>query len=349
MEKSFKFFTVGIIILAVSSCKQDAGNKETALPLIKTSVVGCVNHVEKVEYSGVVSPEEEAFLSFKVGGILKSLPKCEGGRFNKGDIVATLDNHDFKVQYNAAKAVYEQSEKELERVRALYKANTIAPNDYEKTVVANKVAESKYISAKDALMYTEIKAPFDGFVSSIYKNCGEIVSAGMPVICMESDSKYNVDVDMAIKDFHRLESLLYAELSIDDSKTRIKLKSKKNDVSIGQLCRVSFGIPEEFSTGILMSGMNVEVVFVFSKFDSLLSVPATALFLRDEEPFVWRINNGVAVGVPIKIIRIEEDRIFVDGLQSGDKIAVTGVHSISEGQQIEEITDTPLSNIGGVL
>ena len=101
---------------------------------------------------------------------LHSYLKMKGMSFRKGSIIATLDKHDFEVQYNAAKAVFEQSEKETKRIQALFENNTVSPNDYEKVIAANKVAEAKFNAAEDALRYTEIKAPFDCFISDIFKN-----------------------------------------------------------------------------------------------------------------------------------------------------------------------------------
>ena len=348
MKKIFIYLAVEMIIFAVVSCKSGTGRKGTEPPLIKTVVVGCGDSIEKAEYAGVINSEKEIALSFKVNGQLELLPEHEGIHVRKGAVIATLDKHDFKVHYDAAHAVYGHSEKEIERIRILHEANTVSPNDYEKAVAANKVAEAKYNAAKDALMYTELKAPFDGFVSSIYKNEGENVSAGVPVLCIKTDSKYDVDINMTIKDYGRLESLLYAELVAGNSTVRVKLRSKNRSAASGQLCDVSFEIPEEYSSR-LMNGMNVSVVLAFSKSDVLLSVPSTALFHKEGSACVWKIDQGKAFCVPLKICRVEKDRTFVSGLRSGDKIAVTGIHSLSEGQSIEEMKESSSTNVGGML
>ena len=41
--------------------------------------------------------------------------------------------------------------------------------------------------------------------------------------------------------------------------------------------------------------------------------------------------------------------MLVSGLQPGDRIAVTGTHSLSEGTSVEEMEDTSETNIGGML
>ena len=252
------------------------------------------------------------------------------------------------MQYNAAKAVYEQSNKETERIRTLYEAKTVSPNDYEKVMAANTVAKAKYNTAKDALEYTEIKAPFDGFISGVFKNEGEVVSAGLPVLYLKSDNEYYVEINMAIKDFKRLEFLRSARLDIGGSSVELKLRTQSRNTTSGQLYRVSFNVPKKFSS-LLMAGMNVSVALDFSKEETSVSIPATALFYKDGFPCVWKINDDKVHCIPLKIGGIEKERVLVSGLQPGDRIAVTGTHSLSEGTSVEEMEDTSETNIGGML
>ena len=113
MKRLFMYLSVGIIILASASCKTDSGRKEYSSVLVKTLTVGNRDSVEYVKYPGVINSEKEVTIAFKVNGQIAFLPENEGMSFRKGSIIATLDKHDFEVQYNAAKAVFKQSEKEL--------------------------------------------------------------------------------------------------------------------------------------------------------------------------------------------------------------------------------------------
>lgn len=99
------YLSVGIIILASASCKTDSGRKEYSSVLVKTLTVGNRDSVEYVKYPGVINSEKEVTIAFKVNGQIAFLPENEGMSFRKGSIIATLDKHDFEVQYNAAKAV----------------------------------------------------------------------------------------------------------------------------------------------------------------------------------------------------------------------------------------------------
>lgn len=348
MKRFFMYLGTGIMVLASVSCKHETREQKMTLPLIKTVAVGSLNSIDRVEYMGIIGSEQEASISFKVSGQLENLPFREGVRVSKGSVLASLDRHDFEVQYNAAKAVYEQSNKEAERIRTLYEAKTVSPNDYEKVMAANTVAKAKYNTAKDALEYTEIKAPFDGFISGVFKNEGEVVSAGLPVLYLKSDNEYYVEINMAIKDFKRLEFLRSARLDIGGSSVELKLRTQSRNTTSGQLYRVSFNVPKKFSS-LLMAGMNVSVALDFSKEETSVSIPATALFYKDGFPCVWKINDDKVHCIPLKIGGIEKERVLVSGLQPGDRIAVTGTHSLSEGTSVEEMEDTSETNIGGML
>lgn len=157
MKRFFMYLGTGIMVLASVSCKHETGEQKMTLPLIKTVAVGSLNSIDRVEYMGIIGSEQEASISFKVSGQLENLPFREGVRVSKGSVLASLDRHDFEVQYNAAKAVYEQSNKETERIRTLYEAKTVSPNDYEKVMAANTVAKAKYNTARMLLNIQKLR------------------------------------------------------------------------------------------------------------------------------------------------------------------------------------------------
>lgn len=198
------------------------------------------------------------------------------------------------------------------------------------------------------MRYTEIKAPFDCFISDIFKNSGEIVSAGMPVLLLKQEGGYKADISMALKDYSRLKNLIYAELVCGNLSTAITLKAQNRNASNGQLYNVSFDIPSEFSK-VLSVGMNVDIRLAYSSTTPSLSLPASALFQDKGNTCVWKINNGKAACTPVKLIRIERETAFVRGLEPHDRIAITGIHSLSEGQTVEEMKEVSSTNIGGML
>ena len=348
MKRLFVYLSAGIIILASSSCKTTPERKEKSSVLVKTLTVRDKNSIEYVKYSGIVRSEKEVSVSFRVNGQIAFLPENEGLSFRKGSIIATLDKHDFEVQYIAAEAVFEQSKKETERVHALFESNTVSPNDYEKVVAANKVAEAKYNAAKDALRYTEIEAPFDCFISDIFKHSGEMVSAGVPVLLLKQEGRFKVDISVALKDYRRMENLIDAELVCGNLSTGITLKAKSRNASNGQLYNVSFVIPAEFSNALSV-GMNVDVKLSYLSTTPSLLLPVSALFQDKGNTCVWKIDNGKAACTPVNIIRIEKETAFVRGLNPQDKIAITGIHCLSEGQAVEEMKEVSSTNIGGML
>ena len=335
-----------LLFLHQPPVKQIQEEKKSSSVLVKTLTVGNKDSVEYVKYSGVINSEKEVTIAFKVNGQIAFLPENEGMSFRKGSIIATLDKHDFEVQYNAAKAVFEQSEKETKRIQALFENNTVSPNDYEKVIAANKVAEAKFNAAEDALRYTEIKAPFDCFISDIFKNSGEIVSAGMPVLLLKQEGGYKADISMALKDYNRLKNLIYAELVCGNLSTAITLKAQNQ--CIKRTTIQCFDIPSEFSK-VLSVGMNVDIRLAYSSTTPSLSLPASALFQDKGNTCVWKINNGKAACTPVKLIRIERETAFVRGLEPHDRIAITGIHSLSEGQTVEEMKEVSSTNIGGML
>lgn len=131
-------------------------------------------------YSGVVKSSKESQLSFRVSGNIKTRNVKIGSRVKKGDLLATLDQTDYRIEYQralanqknaeaamlSAKASINSAESErirtkaaYERAERLYETNSIAISEFEQARAASQAAAASARSAK--LQYSSAKAQFD--------------------------------------------------------------------------------------------------------------------------------------------------------------------------------------------
>lgn len=106
-------------------------------------------------------------------------------------------------------------------------------------------------------------------------------------------------------------------------KVRISLIKPPPNVKLGMTAAV-----------ILSGGSNVQPVF---------TIPLAALYQTGDTPAVWIVNDDNCLSLhPIKTGLLGNGTIQVlEGLQTGNRIVIAGVHKLKEGQRVKITGDTP--------
>ena len=134
-------------------------------------------------------------MSFRVPGTLKEMFFEEGERVQKGDLLATLDDEDYRRTYEKSLAEIKRCEAQLREAVSLLETNLPLckqkisserscisyANARDEAAAAVEAAKSAGRYEKNQLESTKIYAPADGIVSSRIQEPGATVSAGQPV------------------------------------------------------------------------------------------------------------------------------------------------------------------------
>ncbi len=143
----------------------------------------------------------QADIGFMVGGTLKEMFFEEGERVKKGDLLAVLDDRDYRHNYQRALAEIDRAEAQLAEARSVLATNlplckqkiaserscisyTNAKNEAEAALQSAKIAAAY---EKDRLGYTRIHAPDDGIVSIRVREPGTVLAAGETVYTIAKD------------------------------------------------------------------------------------------------------------------------------------------------------------------
>lgn len=207
MKTKILILVLGALVLAGCQGKEEKG--EIIRPVFYQEVgKGITQNVRS--FSGVTQSATEAKLSFKVGGLIEYVAVDMGDTVKRGAVITRLDATDYRINYNKAESYLKNAEAQLAaaksaflRVENLYVNNNVSLSEYEKaktqfesaeTMV--KTARSQLDAAQNQLNYTVLRAPFDGFVSSIIAQENEMIGAGHPVVVFAAVN--NLEVKMAV-------------------------------------------------------------------------------------------------------------------------------------------------------
>lgn len=348
MKQLFLFFSLWGAVFMLSSCSSTE-NKDNQVPLVKIDTVKTCAAVREMSYPGIIKPEDNLSLAFKVNGQLMDVLDTEGTLIKKGTLIASIDAHDYEVQFTAAEAAYQQAKKEFERITELHQTKTVSPNDYEKAEAAFKQVEAKYQATKDALSYTELRAPFDGYIQNVYHHRKEIVQAGTPIVGFISADRFEVEINVPVQYYEK--QYKGAKLSVDGLPIEIRMKSVNRQANVNQLYKMRFVVPGSDSSGHLMAGMSCNVILTYEEGQGYSTdIPVSAIRNMNGRSCVWKVEPDMKVhGAPVSILKINHACATVSGLENDDRIVVTGINELTEGQTVEKMPSVADTNIGNML
>lgn len=342
-------------LLVVASCRRATPPLEIS-QLVKTAQVQGYDGESSTTYPGKIKAASDVQLAFRVAGPILRFHAEVGESVRKGQVLAEIDPRDYKLQFDATKAEYEQVTGESDRVIELYHRKSVPLNDYDKAVAAKQRIASLYQAHLNALNDTKLKAPFDGYVQKKFFDAHEIVNQGTPVLSMINNAYFEVNIDIPSSDFIRRESFdgFYCEADVFPGvKIPLELLDMTRQANYNQLFKLRFRMTPEQPLN-LAAGMSVSVTIRFTTDEAGLSiVPISSLFQKEGQSFVWVYDTtGETVKMsPVEMVELHKDGqvIVKSSLPSGAIIVSAGVNNLKEGQKVRQLPPVSTSNVGGLL
>ncbi|ETX83917.1 hlyD secretion family protein, partial [Vibrio parahaemolyticus EKP-028] len=167
MNHQIKTAALSTIALSLLGCNQAQPQVEEPSASRPVQVIEVNERNEELNksFSGIVKAKETASLSFRVPGTVESVFVNKGSVVEKGQVIATLDKHDYQVSLEElqarmleAQSAHKLAKAELKRVKQATSDDAIASvnldraiSSYERSLSAVKVVEKNIQRAKDAL------------------------------------------------------------------------------------------------------------------------------------------------------------------------------------------------------
>ncbi|MBD3257502.1 efflux RND transporter periplasmic adaptor subunit, partial [candidate division GN15 bacterium] len=299
-------------------------------------------------FSGVARAGMESNLSFKVAGTVERVAVKVGDRVDQGDLIATLDDSDYKLQVEEAQASLQQAQAQArnasssyERVRGLYENRNASKNDLDQARSTAESAEAQVEAIEKRLelarlqvSYTELRAPVAGSIARVDVEANENVSAGRTVAVITSGSRLEVEVAVP--------EILIAQIREGDRVTvkfdalgDREIRARVTEVGVASTVLVTtfpVTVTLEENEADCRPGMAAEVAFRFVSSDQRerFVVPAFAVGEDREGRHVFVVkpgadNTGVVERRAVTVGEFTDDGLEVlDGLMEGDLLVTAG-------------------------
>jgi RND family efflux transporter MFP subunit len=343
-----KLSCASIALLTIVACSdEDVTSQVTQAPLkpVRTMTVS-LGGVSLKSFTGVVDAIKTAELGFRVSGELKSVNTKEGVEVKKGQVIATLDQTDFKITRDASQAEFDRASAEFKRAQSLITQGAISTADFEKLKAQKSNATAQLANAQQNLKYTVLKAPFSGIIAKQYLSNFEKISSSASFAVVQDLSAFEVKINIPESVMIKIkrdeeERPVYAVFDGNQNKHYplvFKEVSTRSDEKT-QTYAVKFVMDAPIDINLL-PGMSARVYAALNVHDKAIKeifVPAHCVLEDSHGRFVYVVNEtsetqGDVERRAVVVGELNENGILVlQGLDVGDKVVTAGMSKMSPG------------------
>jgi membrane fusion protein (multidrug efflux system) len=311
------------------------------------------------EYVADIHAFQNVEVRARVKGYLDKVNTDEGKSVQKGQVLFTINNLEYKTELLKSKAILEQSDAEVKASEIEFQNTRLL---VEKKVISNNqllIAKAKLDALKakrdearahvkaDELKvdFSTIKAPFDGVIDRIPFKAGSLIDDGS-LLTTISDTRdvfayFNVNENEYLE-FAKMRKSNPASVPVElklsngeiySHKGQIETIEAEIDKSTGNIAfRAKFPNPEK----LLKHGASGRIIMQ-KNIKGFWLIPQKSVFEIQERSyvFVMKSDGSVQMKKLNPAYRIEHYYLVKEGFQKTDNILIEGVQSIKQGQKIK--------------
>jgi membrane fusion protein, multidrug efflux system len=368
VERTWVAFAAAAMLAA---CTPPAENVKPPRPAL-VFTIGPGGGTDADVYPGEIRARHESDHAFRIGGKIVSRLVDQGARVARGQALAKLDPLDTKLGADAAQASVAAAETEAtfaeaeyKRFKDLFNKGFVSQSALDQKLNVANAARARLESARaqanvsqNQAGYSTLFAEFDGIVTQVFAETGQVVGAGQTVLRVANPADKELLIwapESKIGDFrsHGKPSLIRdVRVATTSNPTRYyaakvrEIAGAADPVTRTYPIRISLIRPDE-SVQLGMSGFAVTASATQA---DRISVPLSAVLVKGNASAVFRIGAGGKLSlVPVEVVQFTETAALVRGpLQRGDTIVAAGVHKLREGEVVKPLADPRVTGDGKV-
>jgi RND family efflux transporter MFP subunit len=298
--------------------------------------------------TGSIAAWQEVVIGAEIGGQrLATLFVEVGDHVKKGQVLAKLSPGTLEADLAASKAALLEAEasareaqQTAQRVKTLQGSEALSPQSIDQALAADAAAQARVAAAKARvqadslrLSYTQITAPDDGVINARTAVPGALVQPGQELFRLQRQGRLEWRAEVPGPELAQLKT---GQL--------VRVQPSGAPPVEGRVRRVAPQIDPQTRNGLvyvdlkaaepLRAGLFARGDFVLGE-SQALSLPQSAVLLRDGFSYVFRIDGSKVRQTKVQIGRREADRVEVrSGLTAGAAVVESGVGFLADGDTV---------------
>lgn len=342
----------GAVACGGGETASDAGPRPVAVRVV-TPAVETLR--EEAHYVGELGSEVEVTVVARLAATVDRLPREEGERVERGDLVAALSAPEQSARQQRAAAeltrAREESELACERHRTneqLHARGALATLARDESETRCESSEGAVQAARSGLWELSAlgskrreRSPVNGRVLAWLAQPGEHVVPGRPILKLGSEAR-EVRVRVVEADLRRgIRVGTEAHLVMADGSERVAAVSELSPASRGpaHTLEVTIALEEAPEVTALPHGSSVDVAFVLAEAEGALTVPVEALHREGEQAAVYVVDDRIAWRRSVRELVRAGGRVAIEGaVEPEDAVVVGEVVGLADGAPVYPVS-----------
>jgi len=299
------------------------------------NVIGTLEAVQGVTVSADL-PGAVAQINFESGKAVQA-----------GEVLVELDTREERAQLAALEAQRDLARVNFGRNRELVNAGVISRMEYDQAVAQQKQTEANVQEIRATIERKTIRAPFSGILGIRKVNLGQYLSAGSPVVSLQSLNPIYVNVGVPQQVIGEVKRGGRLQVTVDDVPGRIfagtvsAIDSVVDESTRNIQVQATLANPE----GKLRPGMFVQVQVGTGSSRTVIPLPASAISYAPYGDSVFVITDlkdpkgHTYRGVRQQFVKVDGSRgdqvAVVSGVNPGDEVVTSGVFKLRNGAAVQ--------------
>jgi membrane fusion protein (multidrug efflux system) len=276
-------------------------------------------------------------------GYLQNIFVDEGQSVKQGQRMFQIMPLLYQAELKKAQAEANFAEIEYRNTKQLADSNVVSPNELAMAGAKFDKAKAELSLAETHLLFTEIKAPFDGIMDRFHARLGSLVDEGDLLSTLSDNRKvwvyFNVPEAeyLEYKSKAKKDSIMNVQLIMANDKMfdhpglvetiEADFNNETGNISF----RATFPNPK----GLLRHGETGNIQ-IKQPIKNALLIPQKATFEVLEKKYVYLVDKDGVIKSKEIVIGAELPHIFVvrSGLNEGDRILLEGLRQVRENEKI---------------
>ncbi len=330
----------------LAACEKPVETFVAASRPVKTIVVGGDITGDTRTFPAEVDAIQKADISFRVSGKIQKIFVKEGDEVKKGQVLAELDPTDFEITLKDRKASYSTAKANFDRAVELVEKGAISKVEHDNLRAQFHTAKANLQSAEQDLIYTKLKANFDGQIAKRYVENFEEVILSKKIFALEDVSSLKIIIDVPenimIAVNKSRDRALYAKfdtiknkqfpLTFREAATKADPSTKTFKVTMQMTASEKFNILPGM-TGTVYA----EVFASEAHSDTSITLPVSAVISNSEkQATVWIVDEKTMTVNPKNVTTgmMTGDSMRVDGLNLGDRVVIAGASFLRNDMKV---------------
>ena len=343
--------------LALSACmQQDDQAVGTTAEIARPAKIVPVTEAEaglQRTYPGTLQASEHVDLAFRVGGQLIELPATPGLRVKQGQLLALIDEADYRNSYVERQARFDLAQIQHDQIAKLREKNLSSQLQFDQAKADLKSARAALTQARENVQYTRLEAPFDGVVARVDVDNFQSIQAKSPVLQLQDDSQIDIHFSVpeslisqlkVVEDPSILQQVCGQARFFSQPGKSFKACYKEHEATPDPITRgygSVFTLVEKTDFPAL-PGMSVSITVDLSAFaaddrPSGLLAPVEAVFENQGKRWVWQVNEQMRAQLTeVEVGELAQEQVEIrSGLSPDSQVIAAGISYIREGMLLK--------------